>query len=105
LRNGADGDDAAALLVLLGVALVEDDSVADLHAGCRNERAVSQFVSRRIAASHEHALARMSGDDADADAAGFGETGVDEGLVVGSVEEAVGEAARKTLGEVEGLSF
>ena len=54
----------------------------------------------RVVEGDDHTVDALGDDHADADAAGFGEAGVDEGLVIRAVEEAVAEAAGKALSEV-----
>ena len=73
------------LLILLGVAFVEDDAVAGFESG---------------GGLNEQAARGLADNRAGADAAALGKQAVDELLVVDAVEEAVGEATGEGLGEV-----
>src|SRR5688572_4858275 len=87
----SDGRNAAALLVLLRVALVEHDAVARLEGVGGGE---AEAVEAGVGAPRdvdEHAAARRGPDHrADAHAAALGEAGVDEPLMVHAVEKPVG---------------
>lgn len=86
-----DGPDAAALFILIGMAFIEDHAVAGLELG----GTVFEF---------DHApLGGGVDEGADVGAAGLGEAGGDELLMVQAAEEAVGKATGEGLFEVEFL--
>lgn len=83
-------EDATPLLILFGMTFVEDDAVAGL-----------EEIGGMIFQADGDGVGREGDDGAGADAAGFGEAGGNEGLVVDAGQEAVGKTAGEGLGEIE----
>jgi hypothetical protein len=92
----SNGCHAAPLLILLGMALIEDDAVVGL------QRGLAVTLQSRVQIDHD-GFPRDELHGADAAAAGLGEAGRDQALVIDAGEEAVGEAAGEGLLEIAAL--
>ena len=88
-----DGEHPAALFRLLGSALVEDDAIARL----------DQLLNGLCGQLHDDTVSRLAHDGADANTAALGKTALHQHLMVDASEEAVAEAAREALLQVEPL--
>lgn len=87
--DGIDAVDAASLFVLIGVAFIEDDAVA-----FTDDSGETLCVEGDFGGEFDDDAAGCFFDDrAEFDAAAFGEESGDEGLMIQTAEEAMGEAA------------